>query len=78
VQLHVQARQLLMVATNTARNGNVLCYPVAFVATLQYDLDDNGRLDSNEFVKMVATLGADVSTSEAEAAMEVSQLAVSP
>lgn len=39
----------------------------------QYDLDDNGRLDSNEFVKMLGTLGADVSTSEAEAAMEVSR-----
>uniref|UniRef100_A0A383WDY0 EF-hand domain-containing protein n=1 Tax=Tetradesmus obliquus TaxID=3088 RepID=A0A383WDY0_TETOB len=37
----------------------------------QYDLDDNGRLDSNEFVKMLGTLGADVSTSEAEAAMEI-------
>jgi Ca2+-binding EF-hand superfamily protein len=42
---------------------------------LQYDLDDNGKLDSNEFVKMVATLGADVSRTEAEAALEVSQLA---
>jgi Ca2+-binding EF-hand superfamily protein len=42
---------------------------------LQYDLDDNGKLDSNEFVRMLATLGADVSRTEAEAAMEVRHLA---
>lgn len=37
----------------------------------QYDLDDNGRLDANEFRKMLQTLGADVGEAEAEAAMEV-------
>lgn len=43
----------------------VLCYAV------QYDLDDNGKLDSNEFVKMLQSLGTDVSKDEADAAMEV-------
>lgn len=38
----------------------------------QYDLDDNGKLDSNEFVKMLQSLGTDVSKDEADAAMEVS------
>lgn len=37
----------------------------------QYDLDDNGRLDSNEFVKMLQVLGRDVTVDEAAAAMEV-------
>eukprot|EP00882_Tetradesmus_deserticola_P001774 GHRQ01001906.1.p1 GENE.GHRQ01001906.1~~GHRQ01001906.1.p1 ORF type:complete len:351 (+),score=150.42 GHRQ01001906.1:100-1152(+) len=37
----------------------------------EYDLDDNGRLDINEFVKMVATLGTNFSRTEAEAALEV-------
>jgi len=37
----------------------------------QYDLDDNGRLDSNEFVKMLQVLGRDVTEDEAAAAMEV-------
>lgn len=37
----------------------------------QYDLDDNGRLDSTEFVKMLQSLGTDVSKDEADAAMEV-------
>jgi Ca2+-binding EF-hand superfamily protein len=38
---------------------------------MQYDLDDNGKLDSNEFVKMLQSLGTDVSKDEADAAMEV-------
>lgn len=38
---------------------------------LQYDLDDNGRIDKNEFVKMLDSLGAGVSAEEAAAAMEV-------
>jgi hypothetical protein len=43
----------------------------ACTACLQYDLDDNGRLDSTEFVKMLQSLGTDVSKDEADAAMEV-------
>jgi hypothetical protein len=50
------------------------CMCTAVCLLLQYDLDDNGKLDSKEFVKMVATLGADVSRTEAEAAMEVRRL----
>jgi Ca2+-binding EF-hand superfamily protein len=38
---------------------------------VQYDLDDNGRLDSSEFVKMLDSLAKDVSRDEADAAMEV-------
>jgi hypothetical protein len=37
----------------------------------QYDLDDNGRIDRSEFVKMLDSLGAGVSSEEAEAAMDV-------
>ncbi|KAF6252558.1 hypothetical protein COO60DRAFT_1552594 [Scenedesmus sp. NREL 46B-D3] len=37
----------------------------------EFDLDDNGKLDTNEFVKMVVMLGAEFSRTEAEAAMEV-------
>lgn len=40
---------------------------------MQYDLDDNGRIDRSEFVKMLDSLGAGVSAEEAEAAMDVSQ-----
>lgn len=50
------------------------CYYVCAAAAsflLQYDLDDNGKLDANEFVKMLQQLGTGLSTAETEAAMEV-------
>ena len=50
----------------------MLCHAVLCCA-VQYDLDDNGKLDSNEFVKMLQSLGTDVSKDEADAAMEVSR-----
>lgn len=44
----------------------------AGIYILQYDLDDNGRLDRSEFKKMLETLGSSVSEGEADAAFEVS------
>jgi hypothetical protein len=43
----------------------------AALPAVQYDLDDNGRLDAAEFKKMLQALGAGVSDDEAEAAMQV-------
>lgn len=38
---------------------------------MQYDLDDNGRLDRLEFKRMLESLGSQVSEDEADAAFEV-------
>jgi Ca2+-binding EF-hand superfamily protein len=38
---------------------------------VQYDLDDNGKLDRLEFKRMLESLGSTVSESEADAAFEV-------
>lgn len=55
----------------------MLCCVPTLCCAVQYDLDDNGKLDSNEFVKMLQSLGTDVSKDEADAAMEVGATAES-